>query len=162
MLWPLDWSQINAWGLSAGAVEWWSTFQFDGQERFIAVEDTMHFAWPGPSGSEIGVSPLEKLGTTIALEASRRRIRASMPVRRQPAELALIYPQTLKREQRDQILSRSTNLHTRGTGFAAKTLVMNGGADVKTLSMTPVEAQLMDQRKRTARRSGWSTTLLAR
>src|SRR4051812_39813134 len=48
MLWPLNWSQLNAYGELGGDIEWWSTSQFDGVERFIAAEDTLHFAWPGP------------------------------------------------------------------------------------------------------------------
>jgi phage portal protein BeeE len=58
----------------------------------------------------------------------------------------LTFQQALKPEQRDHILSQVDNLHKRGTGLGAKTLVLSNGADVKTLSMTPVEAALIDQR----------------
>jgi HK97 family phage portal protein len=77
MLWPLDWSQTNAYGQVGGTIEWWSTTQFDGVERFISAADTVHFAWPAPSGGEIGVSPLEKLGVTIRLEDAVQRHQTS-------------------------------------------------------------------------------------
>jgi phage portal protein BeeE len=73
MLWPLDWARMSAYGQVGGRIEWWSTTQFDNTERFISVEDTIHFAWPGPDGGEIGVSPLEKLGVTIRLEDAAQR-----------------------------------------------------------------------------------------
>jgi HK97 family phage portal protein len=146
MLWPLSWPLVNAYGPVGGRIEWWSTTQFDGVERFIAVEDVLHFAWPDPEGGEIGVSPIQKLGTTIALEAASSTYQVSSMKGGNRPSLALIYPQVLREAQRDQILEQVSNLHTRD-GLAAKTLVMNGGADVKTLSMTPVEAELTTQRK---------------
>jgi phage portal protein BeeE len=77
MLWPLDWAQINAYGPPGGRIEWWSTYQFDGEERFIAVEDTLHFAWPAPSGLGDRRRPLESLGMTLAIEAAAQQYQAA-------------------------------------------------------------------------------------
>ena len=76
MLWPIDWGTVSAYGEQGGDIEWWS-FPIAGQERFIAAADTIHFAWPGPSGGQIGVSPLEKLGVTIRLEDAAQRFQTS-------------------------------------------------------------------------------------
>jgi HK97 family phage portal protein len=147
MLWPLDWSQISAWGPVGGRIEWWSTFQFDGTEGFFKAEDVLHFAWAAPSGSEIGVSPLETLEGVVRNDvASREYSTNSLRGGNRPS-LALTFQQPLKAEQRDHVLSQVDNMHKRGSGLGAKTLVLSGGADVKTLSMTPVEAGLIDSRK---------------
>lgn len=146
MLWPLDWSQTSAYGPVGGRIEWWSTYQFDGVERFISIEDVMHFAWPAPSGSEIGVSPLEKLGTTIANDyASTQYQSMSLKGGNRPS-LALLFDKDLKTEQRDFVLAQVDGMHKRGDGMAAKTLVLSGGTKAQTLSMTPVEAELIQQR----------------
>jgi hypothetical protein len=74
MLWPLDWSQVTAYGEPGGDIEWWGTFQFGGNEELFAPADrTLHFAWAPPSGGQIGVSPLEKLGVTIRTEDAAQR-----------------------------------------------------------------------------------------
>jgi HK97 family phage portal protein len=59
--------------------------------------------------------------------------------------MALTFQQPLKPEQRDHVLSQVSNMHTRG-GLAAKTLVLSGGASVEQLSLSPVEAALIEQR----------------
>lgn len=146
MLWPLDWSQTSAYGPVGGRIEWWSTYQFDGVERFISVEDVLHFAWPAPSGSEVGVSPLEQLGTTVANDhASAQYSATSLKGGNRPS-LALLFDKDLKPEQRDHVLQQVDNMASRGNGMAAKTLVLSGGTQVQQLSLTPVEAELIQQR----------------
>jgi HK97 family phage portal protein len=147
MLWPLDWSQINGHARDGGDIEWWSTYQFGPQERWIKAEDTVHFAWSPPSGSDVGVSPLEKLGVTISIEdAAQRYQRANFRNGNRPAN-AITFPNEKPSPQALEITRQGIeNLH-KGVDRAGKTILLSGGATIQAMSMSPVEAALIDQRR---------------
>jgi HK97 family phage portal protein len=146
-LWPLDWSQLSAYGQPGGTIEWWSTTQFGGQERFIAAADTIHFAWPGPDGGEIGVSPLEKLGTTIRIEDAAQRHQASMFKNgiRPSAAVSMNDPNATKEklEYAGEVVKAAHG----GLDKAGSWVWLGANATVQPLSLSPVEAALIEQRK---------------
>jgi HK97 family phage portal protein len=146
MLWPLDWARTGAYGEPGGDIEWWSTYQF-GEERFIAAADTLHFAWPGPDGGQIGVSPLEKLGVTVALEDATQRFQIANFRNGNRPSLAISLEQAKPSPQLlDVVRASIDNLH-KGVDRAGKTILLGAGAKVQQLSMSPVEAALIEQRK---------------
>jgi HK97 family phage portal protein len=145
MLWPLDWAQTNAYGSVGGRIEWWSTTEFDNEERFMAAADVIHFAWPGPGSSQIGVSPLEKLGVTIKIDdAAQRHQVASFRNGNRPS-LAVSLGGSPKQETIDRAREALNAMH-KGPDNAAKTLFLTGEAKVDTLSLSPVEVALIEQR----------------
>jgi len=146
MLWPLDWEFVNAYAPVGGRIEWWSTYQFDGEERFIAVDDTVHFSWESPHG-QLGVSPLAKLGVTVRLEDAAQRYQTSafrngarpggvvtLPAGSNPTP-AFMFDATATTE----------NMH-KGVDRAFSVGLLAPGADWKPMSMTAVEAELIQQR----------------
>jgi HK97 family phage portal protein len=146
LLWPLDWSMTSAYGELGGTVEWWSTAQF-GIERFIRVEDTIHFAWPAPSGSEIGVSPLEKLGVTVRLEDAAQRHQTSMfrnGIR--PTAAVSIDDDNPKREKLELAREQVRAAHA-GVDKGGSWVFMGANTKIQPLSFSPVEVALIDQRK---------------
>jgi HK97 family phage portal protein len=145
MLWPLDWSRVNAYG--EGTIEWWSTTQFGSAERFIAAADVMHFAWPGPDGGAIGVSPLEKLGVTIRLDdaLSRHQIAMSKNGSR-PSLSVTVDKENAKTEQLEYVRARVEAMH-KGPDNSGKTFFMGSNVKVQPLSLSPVEVQLIEQRQ---------------
>lgn len=145
MLWPLDWSRVNAYG--DGTIEWWSTTQFGSAERFIAAADVMHFAWPGPDGGPIGVSPLEKLGVTIRLDdaLSRHQIAMSKNGSR-PSLSVTVDKENAKTEQLEYVRARVEAMH-KGPDNSGKTFFMGSNVKVQPLSLSPVEVQLIEQRQ---------------
>jgi HK97 family phage portal protein len=146
-LWPLDWSQIGAYAPDGGRIEWWSTYQFGHDERFIRAEDTLHFAWPGPDGGEVGVSPLEKLGVTVRLEdASQRFSTAQFANGNRPSLAVTLGQVNPKKEMLELTRANIDNLH-KGPDRAGKTILLGADAKIQTLSMSPVEAALVDQRR---------------
>lgn len=146
MLWPLDWSQISAYGEVGGDIEWWSTTQIGGQEQFIAVEDTIHFAWPSPSGGQIGISPLEKLGVTIRLEDAAQRYQTANFRNGNRSQNAIMFEKDMKAEQLERVRAALNAFHG-GVDKAGKTMLLTGGAKIAQMSMSPVEAALIDQRR---------------
>jgi HK97 family phage portal protein len=147
MLWPLDWSQMSAYGPLGGQIEWWSTTQFEGQERFISADDVILFAWPSPSGGEIGVSPLEKLGVTIRLEdAAQRHQTALFRNGTRPSLAVSIDSPDVKVERLEYARQRVEAMH-KGVDFSGKTFFMGANVKLQPLSLSPVETALIDQRK---------------
>lgn len=147
MLWPLDWAHLNAYGEPGGTIEWWSTTQF-GDERFIRAEDTVHFAWPGPDGGELGVSPLEHLGVTIRIEDAAQReqtaifrngIRPSAAV-----SVDMVNPNRNQLEMAGAIVKAAHKGMDRSGGW----VWMGANTKIQPLSFTPVEAALIEQRQR--------------
>jgi HK97 family phage portal protein len=145
-LWPLDWAFVNAYAPLGGRIEWWATTQFEGHERFIAVEDTLHFAWPSPHG-EIGTSPLQQLGVTIRLEdAAQRHQTASFKNGARPGGVFTLPPGTTpSKEQMELTRETIKALYTGDNAF--KTGIVAPGAKWEAMSMSPVEVELIEQRK---------------
>jgi HK97 family phage portal protein len=145
MLWPLDWAKVNAYG--DGTIEWWSTTQYGDTERFIAADDVMHFAWPGPDGGPIGVSPLEKLAVTIRLEDAIQRSQvATMKNGSRPSLAVTVDKENAKTEQLEYVRQRVEAMH-KGVDNAGKTFFMGSNVKVQPLSLSPVEVALIDQRR---------------
>jgi HK97 family phage portal protein len=145
MLWPLNWATVSAYG--DGRIEFWSTTQFGGQERFIRAEDTMHFAWPGPDGGEVGVSPLEKLGVTIRLEdATQRHQTALFKNGTRPSMAVTVEQEKSNIEALEFARDRVEAMH-KGVDNSGKTFFMGANVKVQPLSLSPVETALNDQRK---------------
>lgn len=146
MLWPLDWSRSSAYGPEGGTIEWWSTTQF-GDERFIAAADVIHFAWPGPSGTEVGVSPIEKLGVTIRLEDAMQRHQTAMFRNgiRPTAAVSVDDPNPTKEklERASEIVKAA---HA-GVDKGGSWVFVGANTKVSPLSMSPVEVALIDQHK---------------
>ena len=59
----LDWRFMNAYARMGGPIEMWSTTQ-TGTEVGLDPSSVIHVCWDPPSGN-LGVSPLEALGTTV-------------------------------------------------------------------------------------------------
>jgi HK97 family phage portal protein len=147
MLWPLDWSRTSAYGQEGGTVEWWSTAQFGGMERYVAAADVIHFAWPAPSGGEIGVSPMEKLGVTVRLEDAIQRHQAAMFRNgiRPSAAVSVDDPNPT-----DEKLKRAAAVvkaaHA-GVDKGGSWVFIGANTKISPLSMSPVEVALIDQRR---------------
>ena len=153
MLWPLDWAQTSAYGQQGGTIEWWSTTQF-GDERFIATEDVVHFAWPPPSGGEIGVSAFEKLGVTIRLEDAIQRHQTAMFRNgiRPSAAVTLDDPNAT-----DAKLNRARDIVKAAHGGADRSgswVFMGANTKIRPLSLTPVEVELIAARRINAQEIG--------
>jgi HK97 family phage portal protein len=146
MLWPLDWSQVSAYGEQGGDIEVWSTTQVGGVERYLDVEDTIHFAWPSPSGGQIGVSPLEKLGVTIRLEDAAQRYQTANFRNGNRSQNVISFDKDLRDEQLQRVRATLDAFH-QGVDKAGKTMLLSGGAKIAPLSMSPVEASLIEQRR---------------
>jgi HK97 family phage portal protein len=96
---------------------------------------------------EIGVSALEKLGITLRLEDAAQRFQtAQFANGNRPSLAVTLDHQNPKKELLDLTRANIENLH-KGPDRSGKTILLGAGAKVQTLSMSPVEAALIEQRK---------------
>lgn len=143
---PLDWRFAIAHFEQGEPIRFWETQQ-TGVGRFIAPEEVVHTAWWAPDGP-LGVSPLQQLGVTIALEdAAQRYSTASFDNAVRPGGAFVLPPEAqLDREERQELRDEITHTHG-GVDQAFRFLLLSGGVDFKPLSQTAVEAELVLQRK---------------
>lgn len=146
MLWPLDWSQISAYGEVGGDVELWGTTQLGGEELFLDVDKTLHFAWPAPSGGQIGVSPLEKLGVTIKIEDAGQRYQTANFRNGGRGQHVISFEKDLKDDQLQRVRAALKAFHG-GVDQAGNSLLLSANAKAYTLAMSAVEVALIDQRR---------------
>jgi hypothetical protein len=126
---------VSAYGQQGGRIEWWSTTQFDGVERFLPVEDTLHFAWPAPSGGEIGVSPLER---SASRSASRTPRSVTRP-RRFATATGRAWPsrsQATRRRRCLEIASAPGSRDAQGPRQRGKTMFLGGDARPAAVAVT--------------------------
>ena len=92
------------------------------------------------------LSPLEKLGITIRLEdAAQRYQTANFRNGTRPSN-AISFEKPLNREQLASNRAMIESLH-KGVDQTGKTILLSGGATIQSLSMTAVEASLIEQRR---------------
>lgn len=73
---PLVWRLMRVEYQDGGPILAWGTIQ-PGQPETIVPDDMFHIAWRGLDGP-LGISPLQQLGTTIAIEDAAQRYQKSM------------------------------------------------------------------------------------
>lgn len=145
MLIPLDWRHLSAYAPQGSRIEWWSTTQF-GPERFFRAQDAIHFAWPAPDGSDVGVSPLEKLGVTLRLEDATQRFQtASFRNGVRPSLAVTLDQPNPSKDVLDFARAKVETMH-KGVDQNAKAFFMGANVKVQPLSLSPVEAALIEQR----------------
>ena len=142
----VSWPYIAAWAPLGCPVEWWSTTQ-TGTMRYFSVEDSVHLAWESQDVHGLGVSPLKPLAETIKLDDALRRYQtASMQNAARPSK-ALIPPPgfSFRGTEREDLRAEMQRIHG-GVDQAMKDLLLAPGFDVKMLSQTAVEAEVIAAR----------------
>ena len=147
MLWPINWAQTSAYGEPGGTIEWWSTTQFGGVERLIAAADTVHFAWPAPSGYEVGVSPLEKLGVTIRLEDAVLRHQTAMFRNGIRPTAAVSLNDDNPTKAKLELAREHVKAAHAGVDKGGSWVFTGANTKITPLSLTPVEVELIQQRR---------------
>lgn len=73
-LYPLDWRHLTAYRPRGGMVDRWITNEA-GTSQTLDRDEVLHFAWWSQSsaGGQIGLAPLEQLGTTLQTDDAAER-----------------------------------------------------------------------------------------
>lgn len=142
-LWPLD-PRFTTFQVGPDVPVAHYVYRIGGIEKKILPEDVVEFSYYAPNG-ERGVSPLEPLRRTLALEdAATRYSIASFANGVRPSG-ALVAPK-LEPKQRQNLEAEIAQLHS-GPDNAFRMLLLEGGLDWKSFSQTASDAQTVEQRK---------------
>lgn len=130
-----------------GRVEGWVLRARD-RMVWLDPEEVVHVAWRAPD-SELGVSPLQPLAVTIALEEAAQRYAVANFRNAVRPSGAFVLPADAKltREQRDE-LRRELRASHDGVDNAFRMMLLSGGASWQPMSQNAEEAELVAQRKR--------------
>lgn len=143
---PVAWPYVAGYAPLGCPMEWWSTFQ-TGMQRFFPVGDSVHFAWESQDLHGLGVSPLKPLAETVQLDDALRRYQtASMANAARPSK-AIIPPEGFRYDgtQKEDLRAEIQRVHG-GVDQAMKDLLLAPGFDVKVLSQTAVESEVIAAR----------------
>lgn len=150
---PLAWGAMRIRGEPTAPVELWETTQ-PGQPRAIDPDDVVHFAWRGLDGP-IGISPLQQLAVTIAIEDAAQRYQKSVFANGARPESAIEVSDAFlgwspeeRREHMEMLREDVTYLHG-GPDNAGRPAVLPAGMKWNAVGHTAVEAELINQRKLT-------------
>lgn len=140
--WPFIEPQVD----DSGCVYAWKSTE-TGDTEWFAPEEVLHFGWVSPDG-DVGVSPLQQLEVTLRAEDAAQRYESSSFSNGARGSTAIVLPPEARydKEQRDAIREETQAVHG-GVDNAFKTWVIGGGADIKEMSQTAVEAELIEARK---------------
>ena len=142
-LWPVPWRFVQPQYDDAGNV---LAYVFQGANRRIVFlpDDVVHFRFWSPAG--VGISPLEPLRRTLALEdAGQRYAISSFANAARPAG-AFTTPNALRKEKREELETALAAIYA-GPDNAFKTLLLDAGLSWQPFAHTSQEAETIEHRK---------------
>lgn len=144
---PMDWRYLSAYAPRGGPITYWVTSE-TGDWRAIDAAESIHVAWNSPTARDVGLSPLEALGTTIRLDDAARRYQTSnFENTARPSGLVVVPPDIKLTEDQKTSLRRSIEEMHKGVDNAFKVALMGGGVEWKPISFTAQEAELISTRQ---------------
>jgi HK97 family phage portal protein len=143
---PLMWQFLVPQLDGDNSILFWQTNQ-TGQAQFLDLGDVLHTRWLAPDG-ELGVSPFQQLGTTIALEdAEQRYAQKAFDNALRPGGALVASPESKLKTPELKELQQQVEEQHGGIDNAFKIMMLGGGLDWKPFSQTAKEAQLVEGRK---------------
>lgn len=143
----VSWPYVAAYAPLGCPVEWFSTFQ-TGEQRFFAVQDSVHLAWESQDLHGLGVSPLKPLAETVKLDDALRRYQsASFQNAARPGS-AIVPPEGYRYQgtEREDLRAEIQRLHG-GVDQAFKDALLAPGFKMEPISHTAVEAEVIQARQ---------------
>lgn len=148
---PVDWRFTAPIVGLANRIAGWSITQ-TGDAYTRGSDVAMHLAWWSPLGP-LGTSPLQQLGTTLAIEDAAQRYQRSLFRNGARPPSALVTSEnflSLEAEERQELLDQLRedvdDIYV-GPDQGGRPAILPPGLDWKQVGHTAVEAELIDQRK---------------
>lgn len=150
---PLTWGSMRIHGEPNAPVELWETTQA-AQPRIIDPDDMVHFAWRGLDGP-IGISPLQQLAVTIAIEDAAQRYQKSLfhngarPASAIEVDSQFLGWEPVARAEHMALLREDVTFLHAGPDNAGRPPILPAGLKWNAIGHTAAEAELINQRKLT-------------
>jgi HK97 family phage portal protein len=143
---PMDWRYLSAYAPRGGPIEAWVTHETD-EWRALPATETIHAAWIATGQRDLGVSPLQALGTTIRLDDAARRYQTSnfQNASRPGGFITLPQDVTLSPEDKQALRAGVEAMH-KGVDNHFRIALLTGGAQWQAASFTAQEAELIQTR----------------
>lgn len=146
-LWPLPWPQVEViYGTDrpVEAYRWWGR---DGTHKVFLADDVVHFRWWNPNPLHpYGVSPLEALAVTLALEnAGQRYAISSFGNAARPASF-IMSTRNMTKTQRAELRAEIEESYG-GPENAFKVALLDNGLEWKPLGHSMRDTNLVENRK---------------
>ena len=145
-LWPMPWRNVEVITGDTVPIEGYR-YVANGIRKTFHPDDVIHFSWFNPNPDEpYGVSPLEALATTLALEnAGQRYAISSFGNAARPASF-IQSTRNLTKQQRAELRSEIEAAYG-GPENAFKVALLDNGLDWKPLGHSAQESGLIDNSK---------------
>lgn len=142
-LWPLPWKHVTP---IPGTTRPIDGYRYTGPagERTFLPEDVIHLEWWSPTGA--GVSPLEPLARTLALEDGAIRYATSSFTNGARPSGALVAAGRLRPNQREELRSEIKAIHE-GPDNAFRVALLDGGLEWRPFAHTAQESELISHRR---------------
>lgn len=147
-LMPLQWPRVQGYRMQGGFIDRWIAYE-DGLPVVLEGDEVIHTAWMGTEGvgGEIGVSPLEPLAHTLAVEdAAQRHHASSFRNSARPEGVFTLPPDVRLTAELEASLRAAIQSLYSGVDNASKTAILTGGAEWKATGLTAVETALLETR----------------
>jgi HK97 family phage portal protein len=148
---PADWRGVTPIMPTFNEIAGWKVNE-SGDERFITVDQALQVSYWSPIGP-VGVSPLQQLGTTLAIEDGAQRYQRALlgNSARPPSALQsskeFLGLDVKKQDEMLANLREDISDIYGGVDNAGKPALLPPGLEWKIVGHTAVEAELIDQRK---------------
>jgi HK97 family phage portal protein len=145
---PLDWRAAQPISPFSKWISGWDVVE-DGQTETLSADQALHAAWWSPLGP-VGISPLQQLGVTIAIEEAAQRYQRSYLEKGAAPPSALYLPKEVYADEqvRGNIRTAMTARHG-GPDQAGNVAILPNDTKWDSVGHTAHEAELIDQRRLT-------------
>lgn len=117
----------------------------DGATRVFDQDDMIHVPNIGGDGKK-GLSTIQAMAQSVGLALAAEESSAEFFANGMQTEVSISYPKPLAPEAMERLREHIQNRYT-GTGKRHKPLILTDGGEVKTLTMSAEDAQLLESRK---------------
>ena len=142
-LWPLLPDRTRPWRDANGVL--WYLYQMDGEDWPIPAKDVVHIKGLGFDGL-VGYDVVSFHAMTLGVGIAAQEYTGGFFGNGAHISGALVHPEELGEKARENIRRDMERVYG-GPGNAFKLLILEEGLEYKSLSVAPVAAQLIEQRK---------------
>lgn len=144
---PLDPGRVVVERLESGRLRYRITDR-NGSVRVHLQEEILHLRYRLARDGVMGMSPIQLARETISLALTQQDAAAGMASRGNRPSGALVFPQMIGREGKESALGK-LKAKIEADTLTSNVLVLDGGAEWKSFSMTARDAEFLESRKLT-------------
>ncbi|NIZ13483.1 phage portal protein [Phaeobacter sp. HF9A] len=144
-LYPLHPSTVTVEKLGSGRLRY-RVSEARGTSKALIQEEVLHLKYRLSQDGVMGVSPIQLARETFSLALTQQDQAARQASRAFRAEGALVFPQKINSDSKADALQKMRD-RVEGQAETSGILVLDGGLDWKSLSISAKDAEFLDSRK---------------